>query len=77
MYSLVRILPWHRLVQDQLPAAVLSFTIAELFYKFHSFTLETLAFLVTWAVIDALIQVVRHALGSSVIEPAATIRAKK
>jgi hypothetical protein len=56
---------------------VLSFTIAELFYKFHSFTLETLAFLVTWAVIDALIQVVRHALGSSVIEPAATIRAKK
>jgi hypothetical protein len=29
----------------------MSFFIAELFYKFHSFTRETLAFLATWGVI--------------------------
>jgi hypothetical protein len=37
----------------QLPALVISFLIAEFFYKFHSFTLECGAFLVTWFVIDA------------------------
>ena len=33
-----------------------SFAVAEAFYKFHSFTLECLAFLATWYVADALIQ---------------------
>jgi hypothetical protein len=60
MYSLVRILPVARLLREQVPAFLLAFVVAELFYKFHSFTLETLAFLATWAVIDAAIQVVRH-----------------
>jgi hypothetical protein len=32
-----------------------SFVIAEAFYKFHSFTLECLAFLATWTVMSALI----------------------
>jgi hypothetical protein len=32
---------------------LISFVIAELFYKFHSFTLECVAFLVTWFVLDA------------------------
>lgn len=29
---------------------------AEMFYKFHSFTLETIAFLFTWFVVDAALQ---------------------
>ncbi len=53
MYSLVRLLPIRDLVLEQLPALLISLTIAELFYKFHSFTLECLAFLATWFVIDA------------------------
>ena len=62
MYSLVRILPVARLLREQVPAFLLAFVIAELFYKFHSFTLETLTFLATWGVIDAVIQVVRHVI---------------
>lgn len=31
-----------------LPPARASLAVAEVFYKFHSFTLETLAFLATW-----------------------------
>ncbi len=62
MYTLVRLMPWGRLLGEQVPALALSFVIAELFYKFHSFTLETLAFLATWGLIDAVIQVGRHAI---------------
>ena len=60
MYSFVRVMPWARLLREQVPALALAFAIAEVFYKFHSFTLETLAFLATWGVIDALIQVGKH-----------------
>jgi hypothetical protein len=62
MYSLVRLLPVRRLLQEQLPALLLAFVVAELFYKFKSFTLETLAFLATWAVVDLAIQAGRHLL---------------
>lgn len=62
MYSLVRLMPMGRLFREQIPALALSFVIAELFYKFHSFTLETLAFLATWGVVDAMIQAGRHAI---------------
>lgn len=54
MYTLIRLLSLRQLLLGQLPALGLSFLIAELFYKFHSFTLECLAFLVTWYVIDIL-----------------------
>jgi hypothetical protein len=33
--------------------------ISELFYKFHSFTLECVAFLVTWFVLDAIEKYIR------------------
>jgi hypothetical protein len=56
MYTLIRSLPINRLVSEQLPAFAISFVTAEMFYKFHSFTLECGAFLLTWFVIDALIQ---------------------
>lgn len=58
MYSLIRVLPAKQLAYEQVPALVIAWFIAELFYKFHSFTLECGAFLATWFVIDALIQVV-------------------
>jgi hypothetical protein len=35
-----------------LPPLVVAFVVAEFFYKFHSFTLECGAFLVTWRVLD-------------------------
>ena len=54
MYQLFRELPTHQLLLRQLPSFLVAFFIAEMFYKFHSFTLECVAFLVTWFVIDAL-----------------------
>jgi hypothetical protein len=59
MYTLFRNTPMATLLSTQGPALLASFAIAELFYKFHSFTLECLAFLVTWFVIDAAITAVR------------------
>lgn len=53
MYTLLRSVPLRDLLATQAPALLASFVIAELFYKFHSFTLECLAFLATWFVIDA------------------------
>jgi hypothetical protein len=35
-----------------LPAGAGALVVAELFYKFHSFTAECLAFLVTWLAFD-------------------------
>ncbi|HEY3058859.1 MAG TPA: hypothetical protein VGL99_07805 [Chloroflexota bacterium] len=35
-----------------LPPLIVSFAVAEFFYKFHSFTFECGAFLVTWRVLD-------------------------
>jgi hypothetical protein len=52
MYTLLRSVPIRQLFAMQAPAFLAAFVIAELFYKFHSFTLECLAFLATWFVID-------------------------
>ncbi len=62
MYTLLRSVPTSNLLAMQAPALLASFMIAELFYKFHSFTLECLAFLVTWFVIDALLNAGRNLL---------------
>jgi hypothetical protein len=56
MYTLLSVLPIKRLAYEQVPALALAWIIAEMFYKFHSFTLECGAFLATWFVLDALIQ---------------------
>jgi hypothetical protein len=56
MYTLFRSTPLRQLLLEQAPALGGSFIIAELFYKFHSFTLECLAFLATWCVLDAAMQ---------------------
>lgn len=44
---------WQFLAREAVPIA-LSMIIAELFYKFHSFTLEALAFLATWYMLSAI-----------------------
>ena len=63
MYTLIRSIPASQLLREQLPALVASFVIAELAYKFHSFTLECLAFLVTWFVIDGVISLITGKFG--------------
>jgi hypothetical protein len=56
MYTLIQAIPLRQLLLEQLPAIAGSMLIAELFYKFHSFTLECVAFLVTWYLLDGAIR---------------------
>jgi hypothetical protein len=55
MYTLLRSLQLRQLLLEQLPTVSASLIIAELFYKFHSFTLECMAFLATWFALDAVL----------------------
>jgi hypothetical protein len=48
MYSYVKNVGVPAFLAREAPAFVMSFLVAEVFYKFHSFTLECLAFLATW-----------------------------
>ncbi len=52
MYQVIRAqgLGW-TVSREAVPAAV-ALVVAEVFYKFHSFTLELLAFLATWYVLS-------------------------
>lgn len=54
MYELIRRLTARQLTFEQLPLLLISLGIAEFFYKFHSFLLETGAFLLTWFALGAL-----------------------
>lgn len=63
MYQLIRTLTVQQLLIRQAPVLLLSIAIAELFYKFHSFTLETAAFLATWFVLDAIVDRLGRLLG--------------
>lgn len=58
MYTMLRVLPARQLLLEQIPALGLALLVAELFYKFHSFTLECIAFLATWFVLDGALQIV-------------------
>ncbi len=60
MNTLIRLIPFRQLIFEQVPAIATSLFIAELFYKFHSFSLECLAFLATWYVMDAAIGVLTN-----------------
>jgi len=61
MYSAIQQLGRRFWVQE-LPAGVASFIVAELFYKFHSFALECLAFLATWYVLGLATSTIRGLL---------------
>ena len=52
MYTFIRSISLRTLLAAQAPVLGVSWLLAELFYKFHSFTLELAAFLATWFVID-------------------------
>lgn len=56
MYSLFRLLSLKEVLVQQAPALGTSLLVAEVFYKFHSFTLECIAFLATWFAVDAALQ---------------------
>lgn len=53
----------------RLPGLLLAFLMAEMFYRFHSFVLECGAFLLTWLVIDWLIERLARVLGSAAADP--------
>lgn len=54
MFSLIRNTPTRSLLTKEAPAMLAAMVLAEIFYKFHSFTLECIAFLFTWFVTDLL-----------------------
>ena len=58
MFRLIRSITLKQAFLEQIPALVGALALAELFYKFHSFLLETGAFLATWFLLDLLLQVV-------------------
>ena len=52
MYSLIQTLGFQQSAKQELAPFIVAFLVAELFYKFHSFTLECVAFLITWAILS-------------------------
>ena len=62
MYALIHSLTGRRMYIEQLSVFVASLTIAEMFYKFHSFTLECVAFLATWYVLELIVNRARALL---------------
>lgn len=59
MYQLIQSARVPDLLVQQAPPFAVSLIVAEIFYRFHSFTLECLAFLATWCLLDAVGQFVR------------------
>ncbi len=65
MYTLIRSLPLRSILAAHGPALAGSWLIAELLYKFGSFTLELAAFFATWFVIDAVLSFALRLFGWS------------
>ena len=65
MYTLLRSLRLRYARFSEPVSFVAALIIAELFYKFHSFLLETAAFLVTWLVLGAIV----HWIATLVLPP--------
>ena len=63
MYSLISRLPARQLMLRHAPTLIGALAIAEMFYKWHSFLLETGGFLATWYLIDAGVSLVEKAFG--------------
>ncbi len=54
MYALVRDLESRTALAREAVTFLVAFALAEVFYKFHSFSLKCLAFLATWTVLSGL-----------------------
>ena len=61
MFTLISRLPARELLWRQAPTLIGALAIAEMFYKWHSFLLETGGFLLTWLALDALAGLVARA----------------
>ncbi len=70
MFELLRSSSLRQLLARQAPALVISLVVAEMFYKFGSFTLECLGFLATWLVLDAMFALVARALARTATDEA-------
>ena len=64
MFSAVRHLSRADALVVEAPALIASFALAETFYKFHSFTLEAAAFLLTWFLLSGALGAARQAVGN-------------
>ena len=62
MYTLLRSVPLQQVLLQAAPSGAAAFVVAELFYKWHSFTLECAGFLVTWYVADLGLSTARRLL---------------
>jgi hypothetical protein len=58
MFTLVRNLRLRDASTTEIPGFTVSLLIAEFFYKFHSFTLECIAFLATWLAVSSVLSLV-------------------
>lgn len=65
MYSLIKTLSSTESIIQQVGTLTFSLVLAEVFYKFGSFTLEAVAFLGTWFLTDLLISKIRQSLNRS------------
>ena len=59
MFTMLQELGLRRSLQDEAPYFLIAFLIAEFSYKFKSFALECLGFILTWYVLSA----VAHKIG--------------
>jgi hypothetical protein len=62
MYSLLRNSTWKEILRDEVVPLFAAGVVAEMFFKWHSFTLETLGFLGVWFVFGWLSATVRQAI---------------
>jgi hypothetical protein len=63
MFRVIRTLGLRELVAGEAVPFVVSLALAETLYKFHSFTLEALAFLATWYLLGGASEIARSWLG--------------
>ncbi|MEY2495157.1 MAG: hypothetical protein QOJ45_1649 [Verrucomicrobiota bacterium] len=64
MIDLLRALRSHAAYGKRLFGFVPALILADVFYKFHSFTLECVAFLATWLVFDLVAEWIMRCMGS-------------
>lgn len=55
MFSLLHRVGWSRDFAVEFPSFAVAWVLAELFYKFHSFSIECAAFLATWYCLSGLV----------------------
>jgi hypothetical protein len=65
MYSFIKKATVREKYRVELPSLSLALLVAEFLYKFHSFTLECVAFLATWYVVSSVVSRVDKLIAAS------------